>query len=124
MYLYVFILQEQRYYAAGIHVGTKDLQKNDLTRKSTDPICNDMINIALRCRCHNIATILVSIITYSTQISFQLIQNLKKLLYNACVKYGFEFVDNNAVSKSDLWRVGVHLLESGKAVIANSLLIV
>ena len=33
LYLYVFMLQEQQYYAAGIHGGTKDLLSNGSTRK-------------------------------------------------------------------------------------------
>ena len=73
---------------------------------------------------HHIVTIFISSITYSTQTTFQLIRNLNNLLCNACLKYGFEFVDNIAVSKSDIWKDGIHLLESDKSTIANNLLIV
>ena len=40
------------------------------------------------------------------------------LLNNVCVKNSFKFVDNGAVSKSDLWKDAIHLLESGKVIIA------
>ena len=74
-------------------------------------ISNDIIKVI---------TIFISSITYSTQINFQLIRNLNSLLYNTCIKYGFKFVDNGAVSKSHLWKGGIHLLGSGKAIIANN----
>ena len=50
------------------------------------------------------------------------IRKLNGLLLNECTKYGFHLVDNGAVSKENLWRDGVHLVESGKAIIANNFL--
>ena len=85
------ILQEQYYDAAGIHVGINDLL-NSSSKKSVDEICDDIIKIALRCRSHNIATIFISSIAYSTKVNLQLIRNLNGLLYNACTKYGVHFV--------------------------------
>ena len=35
--------------------------------------------------------------------------------------YGFEW-KNGAVSKENLWRDGVHLVESGQAIVANNLI--
>ena len=80
-----------------IYVGINDLL-NSSSKKSVDEICDDIIKIALRCRSHNIATIFISSIAYSTKVNLQLIHNLNGLLYNACTKYGFHFVDNGAVS--------------------------
>ena len=111
------ILQEQ--YAAGIHAGINDLL-NSSSKKSVDEICDDIIKIALRCRSHNIATIFISSIAYNIKVNLQLIHNLNGLLYNACTKYRFHFVDSGAVSKCDLWKDGILLLETGKVIIANN----
>ena len=100
------ILQEQ--YVAGIHVGINDLL-NSSSKKGADEFCDDTIKMALRCRSHNIATIFISSIAYSTKVNLQLIHNLNGLLYNACTKYRFHFVDSGAVSKCDLWKDGIHL---------------
>ena len=35
------------------------------------------------------------------------------------MKYGFKLVYNRAVSKSNLWEDGIHLLKHGKAIIEN-----
>ena len=95
------ILQEQYYNVAGIHVGIKDLL-NTSSKKCIGEICDDIIKITLICRRHNIATIFISNIAYSTEESLQLIRNLTGLLYNACTKCGFNFVYDGAVSKCDL----------------------
>ena len=112
-------LQEQYYGAAGIHIGINDLL-NSSPKKSVDEICDDIIKFALRCRSHNIVTIFISSIAYSTKVNLQLIHNLNSLLYNECTKYGFHFFDNGAVSKCDLLKDGIHLLETGKVIIPNN----
>ena len=73
------VLKEQYYDAAGIHVGINDLLISS-SKKSVDEICDDIIKIALRCRNHNIATIFISSIGYSTKVNLQLISNLWVLL--------------------------------------------
>ena len=113
------ILQEQYYDAAGIHVGINNLL-NSSSKKSIDEICDDTIKIALRYRSHNITTIFISSIGYGTKVNLRLIRDLNGLLNNACTKYGFHFVDKGAVSKRDLLKDGIPLLETGKAIIANN----
>ena len=34
----------------------------------------------------------------------------------------FKLVDNGAVRKIDLWTNGIHMIESGKRIIANNLI--
>ena len=38
------------------------------------------------------------------------------------MKYGFCFIDNGAISEKDLWRHGIHLIDSGRATVANGLI--
>ena len=52
-------------------------------------------------------------------MSNALTQQLNDLLYNRCIEHRYNFIDNGAVSKVDLWTDGVHLLDSGKTKIAN-----
>ena len=115
------ILEEHQHDATVIHVGINDLLKSR-TNINVSQIAKDIINIALRCRSHNIATIFISSIIYSTKVSHTIIQKLNELLLNEFTKYGFHLADNGAVSKENLWKDGVHLVESGKVIIANNLL--
>ena len=102
------ILQEQYYDAAAVHVGINDLL-NCSSKKSIDEICDGIIKIVLRRCSHNISSI-----AYSTQANLQLIRNLNGLLYNARAKYEFHFVNIGVVSKCDLCKDSIHLLETGK----------
>ena len=113
------ILQEQYYDAADIHVAINNLLSSS-SKKSVDQIYGDIIKIVLRCCSHNIATIFISSIAYSTKVNLQLIRNLNGLLHNACTKYGFHFVNNGAFSRCGLWKDGIHLLEIGEAIIGNN----
>ena len=37
------------------------------------------------------------------------------------MKYGC-FIDNGAVSEKDLWKDEIHLIESGRVIVANNLI--
>ena len=88
---------------------------------NVDSICNDILEIALRCRNHNISEVFISSVAYSSKVSNDLIQQLNNLLYKRCIEYGYSFINSGAVSKIDLWTDGVHLLDNGKTKIANNL---
>ena len=91
-------LEEHQYDAAVMHVGINDLLKSRANINVSE-IEKDIVNIALRCQSHNIATIFISSIVYSTKISHTKIQKLNGQSLNECTKYGFRLVDNGAVSK-------------------------
>ena len=55
-------------------------------------------------------------------MSNELTQQLNDLLYNRSIKHGYNFIDNGAISKIDLWTDGIHLLDSGKTKIVNRLI--
>ena len=61
-------------------------------------------------------------VAYSSSVNNELIQQLNDLLYKRCMEYGFDFTENGAVSKMNLWTDGIHLLDSGKTKIANNLI--
>ena len=117
------ILEEHQYDAAAIHVGINDLLKGMSNNVTLDNICNDILEIALRCRNYNIGEVFISSVAYSSKVSNELIQQLNNLLYKRCIEYGYSFTNNGAaVSKIDLWTDGIHLLDSGKTKIANNLI--
>ena len=62
------LLEEHQYDAAAIHV-------------TVDSICNDILEVALRCRNHNIGEVFISGVAYGSKVSNELIQQLNNLLY-------------------------------------------
>ena len=66
--------------------------------------------------------IFISSIAYRSKVNSASIQQLNGLLFDECKINGFKLVDNGAVSEIDLWTDGVHMIESGKRIIANNLI--
>ena len=64
----------------------------------------------------------VSGIVYCTKVRYEKIQILNKSLYEECMKYGFCVIDNRAVLEKDLWKDGIHLIESGRVIAASDLI--
>ena len=114
------ILQEYEYDGAIIHVGINDLIKNPNENKDATKITRDVIDIALRCRSHNIGTVFISSIAYSTKVNYELLCKVNNFLHEECVKNGFYFIDNSAMTERDPWKDGVHMVESGKCLVANN----
>ena len=48
------------------------------------------------------------------------IPSIKRLFCEECIKYRSFFINNGAGSDTDLWKDGMHLIESGKLIVANN----
>ena len=90
--------------------------------KSINDICKDVIDIGLRCRNNNIGIIFIWSIAFSSKVNIASIQQLNGRLFDKCRRNGFNIVDNGAVSEIDLWTDGIHMVESGKGIVANNLI--
>ena len=62
----------------------------------------NIIDIGLRWRNNNIGMIFVSSIAYSSKVNPASIQQLNGLRFDECRRNGFKFIDNGAVSETDL----------------------
>ena len=109
-------LVQHQYDSIIIHVGINDLWNGS----SIEQISKDVIEILQRCRNRIIEKVFVSGIVYCTKVRYQTIKNLNKSLYEEFVKYGFCFIDNGAISENDLSKDGIHLIESGRVIVANN----
>ena len=96
--------------------------KNPNENRDATKIVRDGIDIALQCQNHNIGTVLISSIVYITKVNYELLCKAKNFLHEECVKNGFYFIDNSAVTERerDLRRDGVCMIESGKSLVANN----
>ena len=113
------MLEEHQYNTAAIHDGINDILKGMPNNVTVDSICNDIFEVALRCRNDNIGEVFISSVAYSSKASNALIQQLVDLLYKGCIENNF--ADDGAISKIDLWTDGIYLLERGITKIAKNL---
>ena len=70
----------------------------------------------------SIGMIFIPSIKYSSKVNPASIQQLNGLLFNEWRRNGLKFVANGIVSEIDLWTDGIHMIESGKRIIANNLI--
>ena len=61
-------------------------------------------------------------IAYSSNVNPASIQQLNGFLFYECRRNGFNFENNRTLSEIDLWTDAIHLIESGKRIIANNLI--
>ena len=113
------LLKDKTYDAAATHVGINDLFSNV---KSTNDICENIIDIGLRCRNKNIGMIFISSIAYSSKVNSASVQLFNGLLFDECRRTGFKLVDNGEVSDNDLWTDDKQMIQNGKRIIANDLI--
>ena len=116
------ILEEDTYDSTVIHVGINDFLKCSNGMPNITKVVEDIVDIGLNCRNYNIGNIFVSSIVYCEKVDNELIVSLNKKLHEECVKNGFVFIDNEEVSSYDLWSDGVHMVESGKSIVANNII--
>ena len=100
------------------------LIKNPNENKDATKLASDVIDIVLqyrnRNRNHKIDTVFISSIAYSAKVNYELLCEVNDSLHEECVKNGFYFIDNSAVTERDLWKDGVYMVESGKCLVANN----
>ena len=94
--------------------------KNTNENKDVTKVARDVIDIALQCRNHNIGTVFISSIVYSTMAHYELLCKVNNILHKECVKNGLYFIDNAAMTQRGLWKDEVHMDERGKCSASNN----
>ena len=105
------------YDCAIIHVGINDiLPSKDMSKLKDLP--KKIMQIRTTCQPHNADKVYVSSFLSSTRNSINIgqINKVIKLLY---YKKNFVFIDHQNITSNDLWADGIHLINSGKVILAR-----
>ena len=73
-----------------------------------------------KCKEHGIEEIIISSLAVTENIDLNLLARVNASLYSMCRENVFCFVDNSNISVDNLFKGKLHLLASGKAVLANN----
>ena len=115
----ILLLDDSTYDASVIHIYVHDLLSNV---EPTNNLCKDIDRYWFKVQKSYIGMIFVSTLAYSSKVNPASIQQWNGLLFDECRRNCFKFVDNGSVSETDLWTDRIHLIESGKGIIANNLI--
>ena len=105
------------YDCAIIHVGINDiLPSKDMSKLKDLP--KKIMQIRTTCQPYNADKVYVSSFLSSTRNSINIGQ-INKVIKLLCYKKNFVFIDHQNITSNDLWADGIHLINSGKVILAR-----
>ena len=100
-----------------IHVGVNDLLNG---KNPVNEIADEITDIGKTCREKGVKTIFISGIAFNKRIDYDVINRVNNDLKQNCDVQGFIYINNSEIFENDIWRDDLHLLESGKIILANN----
>ena len=73
-----------------------------------------------KCRNFSVKYIFISGLVYTKRIITEFLKDVHLKLVNVCKKMQVSFIDNRSITEFYRFRDGLHLLESGKKLLANN----
>ena len=96
---------------------------NDVNNKNLTPekIANQLADMAILCCDYGVSDIFISaMICRRGKVLNGKVKRESFLSKQICEKNGYFFIDNSNIEIRDLWKDGIHLLESGKTKLAEN----
>ena len=111
-------LQEESFNSALIHIGINDILK-DQSGSQCESLTRNILEISQKCKEHGIEEVIMSSLVVTEYIDLNLLARVNASLCNMRKEDGSCFVDNSNISVENLFKVKLHLLDSGNAILAN-----
>ena len=111
-------LEEYKYDCAIIDVGINDILRNRNDTDLNNPP-ESILQIVNTCQNYNIGKILISALLPSRRTKVNISQ-INETLKHLCSRNNFIFVEHENIGFDDLWVDGMHLLNSGKAMLGSN----
>ena len=113
-------LEEHSFNAAVIHVGTNDLINNS---NAVNNVAENTRKIARKCKQYGIEKIFISGLVTTTRYPESVRIETNTLIESICDADGYFYVNNNNISRSNLFKDGLHLLENGKNILVENFIV-
>ena len=111
-------LEEYKYDCTIIHVGINDILRNE-NDTDLNNLPESILEIANTCQNYNIGKIFISALLPSKRTKFNISQ-INETLKRLCARNSFIFVKHKNICFHDLWVDGIHLLNSGEAMLVSN----
>ena len=104
--------------------GSNDINPRQNQEKLTEEkIAKEIISIGSYCRDKSVnETIISGLICRKGQYHNSRVLKVNDYLQKFCFQNKFYFIDNSEIKRDHLFRDGLHLLESGKVILANNVI--
>ena len=117
-YYVIPTLENNSYDQVLIHVGINDLLNSD--KPDHQSLLQNIMSVIQKCKDSGIAEIIISLLVVTEEINVRVIIGANESLRNFCRQNGFNFIDNRNIPPTKLYRDRLHLIESGKKILANN----
>ena len=102
-----------------IDIGINDL----LTNSNRWTILNNIKKITEKCLMSGVKNVFISGLVYTTRVDISLLERIHVLIFNFCRKNSFIYIDNRNIRSDSLYKGGFHLINKGKAFLADNFVV-
>ena len=99
---------------AVIHIGI-----NGIVNNKKFFMLENIKNIARKCKKYGIQKVLIFGLT-TNRLAQDVIEEVNKLIKNMCNIEGYCYVNNDNITRANLFKDGLHLLDTGKQILADN----
>ena len=104
-----------------LHIGSNDINNQTKDRINTGKLTRDIINIGKSCIDLGVKEVVISSILSKKNIALtRLIRQVNDSLREQCVLNAFGFISNDNISRTQLWKDGIHLEDLGTNLVAGN----
>ena len=104
-----------------LHVGVNDLLE-DNSKSKIENLEKNLRSMVDKCHNYGVKNVFISGLVYTTRIGLPVLERTHEMIVHLYYKLGVCYVDNRNISRKHLWEDGLHLVESGKVILANNFL--
>ena len=102
-----------------VHVGVN----GDNSQSNVDNLMSNIKKTVEKCKRFGVRNISVSGLVYTTRVSLLILGRVHSLISNYYRENAYFYIDNRNIRGFCLHKDGVHLLESGKKILANNFIV-
>ena len=116
-------LESGNYDSAVLHFGVNDLLQKTISKSdSVENLIENIRKTAVKCMSHGVSKVFVSAIVRNKRIPESLLEEVNEKISFVCKNNNFIFLDNSNISNIHLFDDGLHLVESGRCILANNVM--
>ena len=102
-----------------LHVGIDDLSK-DNSQSKIEILVKNLRFMVEKCHTYGIKNVFISGLVYIARIVLPVLERTHEMIVHLCNKLGICYVCNQNIRRKHLWKDDLHLVESGKVILANN----
>ena len=106
-------------YAVILHVGVNDLL-GDNSKSKIENLEKNLRSMVDKCHTYGVKNVFILGLVYPTRIGLPVFARTHEMIVHPCYKLGVCYVDNRNITRKHLLKDGLHLIESGKVILANN----